>query len=139
MSMLFLLFVVCIAIVGFFSQEFVHFFKRFFSIPGAKLCVPLMVASWVVERYALSGYQGLSSLRATLLALESNLSAYLPMHSIALMMTRIILLTIIAMLPLWLAAILARKKRRPLNPYWAYYCSAMLWTGAVILLVSYSG
>lgn len=136
MSMLFLLFVLCAATVGFFSQEILHAFKRFFSIPGAKLCAPLMFASLVVESYALWGYKGLSFLRKLLLTFEHSVSAHLPLQSAALMMTRAFLLTIIAMLPLWLVTVGMRKKRQPLNLYWAYCCSVVLWAGVVILLVT---
>ena len=136
MSLSFLLLVVFTAIVGFFSQELLHGFKRIFSIPGSKLCFPLMFASLVVESYALWGYKGLSSLRATLSVLEHRLSAHLPFQTAAILLTRICILFIIAMIPLLIIAFLTRKKNLSGSMYWAYCVSAAFWTVAVILLIT---
>jgi len=36
------------AIVTFFSQEFIGIFKKIFAIKGAKLILPLLLASWCI-------------------------------------------------------------------------------------------
>jgi hypothetical protein len=136
MPLLFLLLVVFTAIVGFFSQELLHGFKRIFSIPGTKLCFPLMFASLIAESYALWGYRGLSSLRATLSILEHRVSALLPFQTAALMLTRVFILTILAMIPLWIIAFLTRKNHLSGAMYWAYCCSAVICAVSVILLIT---
>lgn len=133
MSLLFLCLVIFTAVVGFFSQELQHVFKRIFSIPGAKLCLPMMFASWIVENYALWGYKGLSSLKIMLLAIEHRMAAFLPFHIGALMVARVLVLAMLAMIPLWLIAFLTRKNHLSGALYWAYCCSASLWAVAVIL------
>ena len=136
MQLSFLLLVVITAIVGFFSQELLHGFKRIFSIPGSKLFFPLIFASLVVESYALWGYKGLSSLRSTLSVIEHRLSALLPFQTAALMLTRVFILVILAMIPLWIIAFMTRKNHLTGAMYWAYCCSAVIWTVSVILLIT---
>ncbi len=136
MSYLFFSLVVFTAIVGFFSQELLYGFKRIFSIPGTKLCIPLMFASLVVESYALWGYRGLSALRGALSVFEHRLSALLPFQTGALMLTRVFMLTTLAMIPLWIIAFLTRKNHLSGAMYWAYCCSAVIWAVSVVLLIT---
>lgn len=136
MSMLFLCLVLFTAVVGFFSQELQRVFKRMISIPGAKLVLPLLFTSFAVESYALWGYMGLASLRGMLSGIEHYLSGFLPFRIGAVMLTRVFLLMIIAMTPLWGTFFLTKKKHRPSAMYWAYRCSAAIWTVSVILLIT---
>ena len=39
------------AIVTFFSQEFIGIFKKIFAIKGAKLILPLLLASWCIINF----------------------------------------------------------------------------------------
>lgn len=136
MEVLFFILVLLTAIVGFFSQEILRAIKRFFSLPGAILFFPLMFASLVAESYALWGHVGLFSFRTMLSHFEHQISVYLPFQTGALMLTRVVILVVIAMLPLWIAAFLTRKKPLSTAMYWAYCCSVAFWTASMILLIT---
>ncbi|GGI85804.1 hypothetical protein [Legionella impletisoli] len=45
------LIVLSTSILVFFSQEFVGVYKRITSLPGLKFLLPLVLASWLIEKY----------------------------------------------------------------------------------------
>lgn len=137
--MLLVALVLCTAIIGFFSQEFLHFFKWFFSKPGVKLFFPLIFMSFVVESYALWGWKGLTAIGNHLSIIEHRLAALLPFQTGAMVVVRAFILFIIASIPLCITYIRSRKKHFSHAMYWGYFLSAVLWTVSVILLISLSG
>lgn len=136
MSMLFSMIVLCTAIIGFFSKEFIHFFTWLFSIPSVKLVVPLLMVSLIVESYVLWGWWGLSSLHSLLSSVEQKLSHLLPFQSGVMFVSRVILLTLLACIPMWIAKFTARKKPISNAPYYARRVSALVWVVSVIVLIT---
>ncbi len=136
MSILFSLIVLCTAIIGFFSKEFIHFFTWLFSIPGVKVILPLLMVSLVVESDVLWSWWGLSSLHSLLTVVEQKLSYLLPFQSGVLFVSRVILLTVLACIPMWIAQFIARKNPISNSPYNARRVSAIVWVVSVILLIT---
>lgn len=136
MSMIFLLLVVCVATVGFFTQELMAGIKWFFSIRGTRLCVPLLLASAMIESYAAWGYKGLTVLKFKFSLLEHQLALFFPYQSIALPITRVLLLTVLAMLPQWIGMLLSRCSHNKSHTSISYVyrlASVFIWCGMVVL------
>lgn len=136
MSMLFAMIVLCTAIIGFFSKEFIHFFTWLFSIPGVRLVAPLMAVSLVAESYVLWGLWSLSSIRTLLNHIEHHISHLLPFQSGVMFVARVILLTILACIPMWIAQFAARRKPISNALYYARRVSAVVWVISTILLIT---
>lgn len=136
MSFLFTMIVLCTAIIGLFSQEFLHMFERLFKIPGMALIVPLLVGSFAIELTSIFGLWLLLNIRATLHGIENFLVGYMEHPAAAHVVVRILLLMLIALLPMALVMFLTRKKTFTHAMYYAQRVSAFIWTMCVILLVS---
>ncbi len=139
MTTLLCLIVLITSIIGFFSQEFIRLFKRVWAIPGAKLVVPLLIASLIAEWFALWGWKSLFSFQTGLSFVEHGLANLLPVQTGALMVTRVVLLVLIPGIPVWVTWFMTRKKKISNALFWVYRFSAWMWAITVILLISLGG
>lgn len=130
------LIIVGTAILGLFSQEFIHVFKRIFAIPGVKLFLPLLLVSFIVERYVLWGWKGLTLMQLGLFALKEHLHHLMPFDRGALFVTQVFILVILANTPIWITRYLTRKKPLSKAILWVYWFSAAVWIMSSILLIS---
>ena len=136
MSLLLSLIVLCTAVVGFFAQEIIHFLSKIFSIPGAKIFLPLFLASFIVEGYQVWGWWGLSLLRTGLSSLEHGMAQWVPLHAGEWVVARVLLLTLLASLPLAVATVASRKKPMSNARFFAYRFGGFLWVVSVIVLIT---
>lgn len=98
------------AIFAFFSEEIIDMIKKLFTIPGVKLVIPLMIASWMIEKYEQPLYTFLKWCIASVDKIVLKLGAGLPFDTHSLLFTRILSLFLLATLPIWMS--FARIKRR---------------------------
>jgi len=122
------------AIVVFFSQEFINMFKKIFAIPGAKLILPLMLASWLVEYFEDWLLWILLGIKNALHQVVYWLNALIPFERGSISIAHTILLFLLASLPVWiLIAVVKYKGKYDPWPY-TYELGAILWLTAAILL-----
>lgn len=123
------------AIVVFFSQEFADAIKKFFSIPGMKLFIPLIIVSWVYERYEPWVLWCLLYIQKALHRLTHHVAGTLPFPNWAITHAKIVTLVVFAIAPIGLCYTLTRLKglREP-NPA-GYLIGIILWMVAAILFV----
>ncbi len=126
--------VFCASIAAFFAQEFGRMFKRFFAIPGVKLLVPLIVASWFIEIYEEWGLWLLLRIQVWLHQFVYKLHALIPFEKGSLPFTKIVYLCFVASLPLLISQLASIKKWRRKRPPQTYWLGLVLWVIAAILL-----
>jgi hypothetical protein len=122
------------AIFVFFSDEFVKFLGKIFSIPGVKLLLPLALASLIIEAYEDWGYWLLVKAQAFLHQFVNKFATFLPFEWGAVAVTRIVIIFLFICLPIWFFRIRAKKKGQRHPQRLAYYLGLTLWIFAVILL-----
>jgi hypothetical protein len=135
MSMLFVFIVLIFSIVGFFSQEWIGLFTRFFSIPGMRLFLPLFVVSTVVEHTEPWLFKGFYYIKMGLLMTAHRLQEALPFQLGAYTVARVLILVIIVLIPLWIVQGLRRRKGLSSAADWVGYFSALLWAMLTILMI----
>ncbi len=126
--------VFCTSIAAFFAQEFGRVFKKMFAIPGVKLVVPLVMASWCIEIYEEWGLWLLLRIQGWLHQFVHQLHALIPFEQGSLPFTKIVYLFFVASLPIWifqLANVRKWHRKRPPHTYWT---GLVLWIIAAILL-----
>ncbi len=135
MHMLLAWIVLFTAIVAFFLDEFVRVLKKIFSIPGFKLFLPLLMASFIMERFAVWIWKGLTFFQERIADLVSVLSRSLPFQKGAVIMAHALIIFIMISIPLWVNA--NKKKKKPMfrAQYWTYLLSAVFGIMAVLLIV----
>lgn len=134
MLITFALVVIVAAIVVFFSDEFARLFKKIAAIPGVKLFVPLIFASWVVERFDTWLVWMLLKLKQWMHGLIYALARWLPIEKGALSTAHVLNLFLVTVLPLLILHFSAlRKPRYELWPY-TYHLVITIWLVLVILL-----
>lgn len=134
MFMTLLLLILGAAILIFFSTEFAGMAKRILDLPGMKLCLPLVLISWLIERYAFWVLWGLLWLQKGLWDTQAYLSEVFSFSRFKMEMAQGSLLLLAAMIPFLLLRWL--KKRKPYNPsnrIWFY--STLVWLVVAILLL----
>jgi len=126
--------VFCASIAAFFAQEFGRMFKKFFSIPGFKLLIPLIIASWLIEMYEEWGLWLLLRIQAWLHQFVHQLHRLVPFEQGSLPLTKIIYLFLVASLPIWIFRLATfRNWSRKHTPH-TYWVGLVLWIIAAILL-----
>ena len=125
------------SIASFFAPEFGRVFKKIFAIPGAKLLIPLVVASGFIVIYEEAGHWLLIRFQIMLHQWVIKLDTLIPFEAGSLSIARIISLFIIASLPIWIARGSAIRKKR-LEPHTGtYWIGLVLWIiGAILLTVA---
>lgn len=139
MDVVFLLIVICTAIIGMFSQEFIRLFHRIFSIRGAPLFLPLIVISLVIESHLLLGWAVLTTIHSGLSFFERNLSVLIPHHVIGPFLSRVLILTLLAVIPIFVVKYMTRNNQISNAMFYIYRFSALIWVIAAILFASDMG
>lgn len=129
------LIVCCAAIIIFFSQEFKRLFKKIFAIRGAKLVLPLAVASWFVFTYSDVVNEGLLAIQDKLNLMNNFLLMLFPTFSLTADLILIILLTMVSVGPVLLIHWYFMKKYYKPFPY-PYLLSTLIWIICAFVLVS---
>lgn len=122
------------AIVVFFSQEFGRFFKKIFAIPGAKLIIPLVIASWIIEYYEGWGLWLLWYYKKGLHYILRHTAAYFSWSAWALSFVHILQLFILASLPVWIAYAVAKSKGLYERWPYTYHVGISCWIITAVLL-----
>lgn len=122
------------SIACFFAPEFGRLFKKVFAIPGAKLLIPLFMASWLIVLYEEFGHWLLIHFQIMLHRWVSRLDALLPFETASISIARIISLFLIASMPIWIARGSAFRKKLLAPHRGTYWIGLMLWIIGAILL-----
>ena len=110
-----------------FLQEFKSIFKKIKAIPGMELIFPLLVVSWIVEKYEDWNYWLLASGQFFTTQLIANITEYLPFKWHAIYFIRIFLLLLLAIIPAAILSFIVYKKGR-FEPWpFIYRLSLVLW------------
>jgi hypothetical protein len=124
------------AVIVFFSNEFAGGLKKFFSLPGMKLFIPLILASWLIETYEDWGYWLLIKIQAAFHQTLHYLAQMMPFERGAAAFVQIMVLFLLGGVPLWLVFLRAKQKgKRHPQLVGAYYFSLILWIVGVLLLI----
>ncbi len=126
------------SIAVFFSEELSGLLKKIGKFPGVKLLFPLLVASWLIEKYQDWGHWLLIQSQAMSYHFVEQLSHLAPFQMGSLPFSQILYLFVLAGLPVWIFWLIGKYKGidkdgpRPL----AYLVGVVLWLVAAILLTS---
>lgn len=131
--------VVTCSIIVLFSQEIMRVLKKFFSIPGVAIFIPLILASLLVVYYDPWSHWWLHKAKQGLHQLALLLSTWIAFAEPAELLAIIIIMTLFSMIPLLIARFASRKiKTKQAFPY-ATIISVILWVMiAILYTVSYS-
>ena len=122
------------AIVVFFSQEFGKLAKKILAYPGAKLILPITMASALVAAFEPWVLIVLLKIKAGLHYLAACIEAILPFTTGATVLANFILLLALTLLPVF--AINALTQRKSYLPFqYPFLVSTLIWIFVTILLV----
>lgn len=130
--------VFCSSIAVFFSDELSALLKKISKFPGVKLLIPLLFASWLIEKYQDWGRWLLIQVQALSFKLVETSSHIVSFQAGAVSFFRVLYLFVLAGLPVWFFWLMAKykgntkKEPRPL----AYRVAVVLWLVAAFLLIS---
>ncbi len=132
------------AIAVFFSDELQALYKKMVAIPGVKLFVPLVFASWFVENYQTECYRFLVKFHFVTSNWVKKIVALSPIQTGALLVVHIIYLFLLTLLPIglcWLYSQYKKRKDDDDDTPWAaaYRLCAGLWLVAGVLLATQPG
>lgn len=122
------------SILVFFSEEFIKMFKKLFAIKGAKLFIPLFLASWLIYTFDFWFLWAVFYLRETLLYIMFFLTSIMPFQKGADSVALIILLTAVSVVPVLILDIQSRRKNFKKYKY-PYVTSWIIWILCVVLLI----
>lgn len=122
------------SIFVFFSQEFIRMFKKVFAIKGAKLFLPLFLASWLVYTFNYWALWGIYYYREMLHDAESFLVKIMPFQLGAQSAALVILFTVISVVPVFVIDVISRRKTYKAYKY-PYVTSTILWIISIVLLI----
>ncbi|AUH72165.1 hypothetical protein [Legionella sainthelensi] len=122
------------SILVFFSEEFIKIFKKLFAIKGAKLFIPLFLASWLIYTFDFWFLWIAFYLRETLLYVVMFLTSIMPFRTGANSVALVILLTTASVVPVFILDIQSRRKSFRKYKY-PYVTSWIIWILCVVLLV----
>ncbi|HAT9660178.1 TPA: hypothetical protein JBD28_08950, partial [Legionella pneumophila subsp. pneumophila] len=95
-------------IMVFFSQEFIRTFKKILAIKGAKLLVPLGIASWLIYNFDYLFIWVIYYIREVLQAVLAFLTRIMPFKPYSTSIALIILLTTVSVGPVLLLDLIYR-------------------------------
>jgi len=128
--------VICaFAILVFFAQEFLGRFKKIFGLPGVTLFAPLVLASSVILVYEFWEPWLFLRVKIILNSIPEAIAHILPFGSFSIYLAKIIYLSCMASLPIWMAYYKSRAKgNRKANavPFWM---GLFLWVFLAMLLI----
>lgn len=117
-----------------FSDEFIKLFKKLFAVKGAKLFIPLFVASWLVSHYEFWVWWEMFYLRERLRYMLNFLVQIMPFQLGAKPIALIILLVFLSVVPVLIMEFLSRRKSYKGYQY-PFVTSAIIWIFCVVLLM----
>src|SRR5690242_2585874 len=103
------------AIIVIFSDEFIKLFKKLFNLKGAKLFLPLFIASWLIYSFDFWFLWAIFYAREIVHAVLDFLIMLMPFKKGAESVSLVILLTILAVAPVFIIDAIIRR-----NTYWGY-------------------
>lgn len=121
------------AIIILFSREFGALFKKIFAFRGAKLFLPLIIITWFIVFYEPYVYFVLLFIKRNLHLLITFVADYLPFSFGATSVVSIIVLTIVAILPVYALDVWSIRKTRYPFAY-GKFLSVFLWLWVVVLI-----
>ena len=128
------LLVFCSAIFVIFLDEFTGLLKKFFSIPGFKLVIPLIIASLIIEIYEEWGQWLLLWFQKGLHQIVYKFATFMPFEMGAVLIVRILFLFVAAMLPIGISHFRAKRQGCRQPESFTFWLGLTLWLIAIILL-----
>lgn len=122
------------AIFVLFSKEFIQVVKKIFAIKGAKVVLPLFLASWFAYNFEPWCLWAVYYYREILLGIIGFFTGLFSSQSIAAPIITILLLTLISVVPVLLLEWITWRKSYQHYPY-PYLTSSLIWIVSVVLLV----
>lgn len=122
------------AIFIFFSQEFMRTLKKIFAIKGAKLLLPLAIASWLVFNFDFWFLWIIYYTREVLQALFSPINWFIPVHWGSASLALVVFLTLIATVPIVIIDWIMRKRTYKTFPH-PYFASTLIWLISSFLMI----
>ncbi len=123
------------AIMTFFSQEFIRTFKKIMDIKGAKLILPLLVASWLVLNYDYWALWVVYYYREILHGCVRMLAYIIPFKQISFYIADILVLTIISIVPVFCYDFFVYRKKN-YKPYpHSYLVITIIWLINALTLI----
>ncbi|MBN9231250.1 MAG: hypothetical protein BGO90_03620 [Legionella sp. 40-6] len=127
--------VICASIMVFFSQEFMRTFKRIFALPGARLLLPILFASWLVYTFDYWVLWAVFYYRETLFTGLHFLEGILPAYAWTLPAIVVCLIWCVTILPVLALDYYYRRKSHHGYPY-PMITSAIIFIVTAILLLA---
>jgi hypothetical protein len=124
--------------VGFlicFSQEFLNLIRKVMSVPGFKVTLPLLLASWVISLYEDWGQWLILKVQILLHQFIYQLSTLMPFETRNVLFLRIVFLFLLAGTPLWYSRCRIKFSKRRLAASSMYKLGLFLWIVAAMLIV----
>ncbi|KTC79048.1 hypothetical protein [Legionella cherrii] len=122
------------SILVFFSEEFIKTIKKIFAIKGAKLIIPLFVASWLIFSFDLWVLWAIYYLREMLHDILNYLVQIMPFQNWALQVVLVFMLTFLSVVPVLILDFLSRRKTFKSYQH-PYVASSIIWVLSVFLLI----
>ena len=120
--------VVCFSIFTLFASEIFDAVKKFFKIPGMMLAVPLLFFSWLVTQFDYIFIVIFTETREILFLLQKVIAKIIPFSTWSSPVAQVILLTIIPIIPLFIARMMRRRhKGIYIYPHSLYCACAFIW------------
>lgn len=129
-------FILCAAIVVFFAEDFKKSIKRIFAIKGAQLFLPLIAASFFVNYFSFWVLWILYYIKECLVLILKLLMMTLSKSFYALALYEIFLLTLLAVIPVFLLNHFSYKRNFKRYPYTHVTSLFILILSALILFSS---
>ncbi len=105
-------------IIVFFVDDFVSLYKKIIKIPGVKLWVPLLAASWLAIEYDYYLTNAMLHLGYWMELMACRLATILPLSSASLPVARIMVLSLFSILPSLALALYFQRNYKPLKRAW---------------------
>lgn len=131
--LIFTLLLLCMAFFILFSSEFVRLGNWVLALPGAKVFLPLFIASFLVVYFDVWVYWALMWVNWSFHALKMGLASYLPFGNMAVPVSHFLCLFIFPLVPIFVFTLLGRRRisREPwMGMYWF---ALVLWLALVFL------
>ena len=130
-----LILIIClIAVLAFFSQEISGTLKKIFAIKGAKLFLPLALASWFVVANDSLVLSGLSYVEGILSTIYLPIMHIVPSNKYVMDVVEVLFIMFLTMGPVIALNFWSIKKTYKPYPY-PYLLSTLIWIVSVSLLV----
>ena len=137
MLTLFAIIILMAGVVLFFLDEFSRLYDKIFLIPGMKILLPLLAASWLVEACGEWSLWFLLRIWTFLNYFIAYLTTLISASSYANTLVRMTILSLLAAIPIWAGKFKSKSK----SPDYHYlhmqtgYLLFMIWTVIAVLII----